>query len=371
MQNALALARRGLGITWPNPAVGCVIVREGETGGPVVVGRGWTQPGGRPHAETEALARAGERARGATAYVTLEPCSHHGKTPPCAGALIDAGINRVVVAIADPDDRVSGRGIDMLKRAGIDVGVGLCDDEALDVNRGYLLRQSENRPLFSLKTATTLDSRIATASGLSQWITGTEARKFSHLLRATHDAIVVGAQTAAVDNPSLTCRLPGLDQHSPVRIVVDSQLSSIPPEHELITSAADTATWIYTTEDADHGSASRLTEAGAVVIPVASLEDGRVDLKAMAGDMAARGLTRVLVEGGGSLASGFLMAGLIDRYYSIRHPAIMGGDGVSAIASMSIRSLPEMIAFTYRASWSMGADFVEVFDRLDPPDNLE
>jgi len=370
MQNALALARRGLGITWPNPAVGCVIVREGEAEGPVVVGRGWTQSGGRPHAETEALARAGERAGGATAYVTLEPCSHHGKTPPCADALIDAGICRVLVAVTDPDERVSGRGIEMLTRAGIDVDIGLCEDEALDVNRGYFLRNNANRPFFSLKTATTLDSRIATESGLSQWITGPEARKFSHLLRATHDAIIVGARTAAVDNPSLTCRLPGLDRHSPVRIVADSRLS-MPPDHDLIASAADTATWIYTTESADHGSASRLTEAGAVVIPVASGEDGRVDLKAMAADMAARGLTRVLVEGGGTLASGFLLAGLIDRYYSIRHPAIMGGDGVAAIASMNIRSLPNMIAFTYRASWSMGADFVEVFDRLDPPHNLE
>jgi len=370
MQNALALARRGLGTTWPNPAVGCVIVREGEAGGPVVVGRGWTQPGGRPHAETEALARAGERAQGATAYVTLEPCSHHGKTPPCAGALIDAGIGRAVIAITDPDVRVSGNGIEMLRQAGVDVGIGFCEDEAFEVNRGYFLRQRANRPFFSLKTATTLDSRIATANGASQWITGPEARKFSHLLRANHDAIVIGTRTAVLDDPSLTCRLPGLDQSSPVRIVVDSKLS-IPPGHRLITSASDTATWIYTTERADRKKEFELTAAGALVIPVAGGKDGRVDLIAMAANMADRGLTRVLVEGGGTLASGFLVAELIDRYFSIRHPAVMGGDGIAAIASMNIQALPEMSAFTYRTSWSMGADIVEIFDRIDPPHNRE
>jgi len=365
MENALALARRGLGTVWPNPAVGCVIAAEEDPGGPQIVGRGWTQPGGRPHAETEALARAGERARGATAYVTLEPCSHHGKTPPCANALIDAGIGRIVIAVADPDPRVSGRGIEMLKQAGIEVGIGLCAEEALEINRGYFLRQSANRPFFSLKTATTLDSRIATVNGASQWITGPEARKFSHLLRASHDAIVVGARTATIDDPALTCRLPGLKKYSPVRIVTDSKLS-IPPGQALVASAGDTATWIYTTEYAERARASELIDAGALVITVASREDGRVDLKAMAADMAARGLTRVLVEGGGTLAAEFLLAGLIDRYYSIRHPAVIGGDGLAAIASMDVRSLLEMIAFTYRASWSMGADFVEVFDRLTP-----
>jgi len=370
MLNALALARRGLGAAWPNPAVGCLIVAEDDANGPVIIGRGWTQPGGRPHAETEALDRAGRRARGATAYVTLEPCSHHGKTPPCANALIEAGIKRVVITIADPDERVSGRGIELLKGAGIEVDTGLCREEAFDVNRGYFLRQGEKRPMFSLKTATTLDSRIATANGVSRWITGSEARKFSHLLRAENDAIVIGARTAAVDNPSLTCRLPGLSQKSPVRIVTDSKLSIL-SSHVLITSAADTATWVYTTDGANRGSMAELTDAGALVIPVARGKDNRVELGAMAADMAARGLTRVLVEGGGTLASGFLMAGLIDRYYSIRHPAIIGGDGIAAIAPMKTRSLPEMSAFTYRGSWSMGADIVEIFDRDDSPPNRE
>src|SRR5579862_7078692 len=213
MRGALSLARRGLGNTWPNPAVGCVLVREGR-----VVGRGWTQPGGRPHAETEALARAGRAARGATAYVTLEPCCHHGRTPPCADALIAAGLSRVVAAIEDPDPRVAGGGLARLRAAGLDVESGLCAAEAAEINAGFLSRLRLGRPLVTLKLATSLDGRIATASGESRWITGGPARERAHLLRATHDAILVGTDTVIADNPELTCRLPGLAGHSPVRV---------------------------------------------------------------------------------------------------------------------------------------------------------
>src|SRR5262249_33263856 len=207
MRAALGLAARGIGRTWPNPSVGCVLVRE-DGGSDCVVGRGWTQPGGRPHAETEALARAGEAARGATAYVTLEPCAHTGKTPPCADALIAAGIARAAVAVEDPDPRVSGRGLARLREAGVRVDLGVCAAEANELNAGFFLRVREGRPLVSLKLATSLDGRIATQSGESKWITGEAARRRAHLLRAQHDAIMVGTGTAKADDPELTSPLP-------------------------------------------------------------------------------------------------------------------------------------------------------------------
>src|SRR5918994_6733853 len=224
MAAALALSRRGLVNTWPNPAVGCVIVREGR-----VVGRGWTQPGGRPHAETEALARAGDQARGATAYVTLEPCSHWGRTPPCCDALIAAGVARVVVATGDPDPRVDGRGMRRLREAGIAVDQGLLEAEARAVIAGFVRRITRGLPLVTLKLATTLDGRIATASGESRWITGAAARRAAHALRARHDAVLVGSGTVLADDPDLTCRLPGMERGVPIaRVVADARLRTPP-----------------------------------------------------------------------------------------------------------------------------------------------
>src|SRR5512134_1017521 len=220
---ALTLARRGLGNTWPNPSVGCVLVRDGR-----VVGRGWTQPGGRPHAETEALRRAGDLARGATAYVTLEPCSHHGRTPPCCNALIAAGVARVVCAMRDPDPRVDGRGFARLREAGIEVVEGLLEAEAQALNAGFARRIREGRPFVTLKLATTLDGRIATARGESRWITGPEARREAHALRARHDAILVGSGTAVSDDPDLSCRLPGAAPVKSLRVIADARLRTPP-----------------------------------------------------------------------------------------------------------------------------------------------
>ena len=214
MRAALALARRGLGNAWPNPAVGCVLVKEGR-----VIGRGWTQPGGRPHAETEALRRAGDAARGATAYVTLEPCSHHGRTPPCCEALAEAGIARVVMAMRDPDPRVNGRGLAMLRGAGIAVEEGLLEAEARALNAGFFRRIQAGMPVVTLKLASTLDGRIATASGESRWITGAAARREVHALRARHDAILVGSGTVLADDPDLTCRIPGMERVPMLRVV--------------------------------------------------------------------------------------------------------------------------------------------------------
>src|SRR5580700_3393612 len=262
MRAALALARRGLGSTWPNPAVGCVIVNDGR-----VVGRGWTQKGGRPHAETEALQRAGVAAKGATAYVSLEPCSHHGKTPPCAEALIVARIARVVAAVEDPDPRVSGAGIARLRDAGVKVETGLCADEAAELNAGFFCRVKHGRPLVTLKLATSLDGRIATPSGESRWITGEAARERAHLLRATHDAVLVGTGTALADDPLLTCRLPGLADRSPVRIVLDRNLR-LPATLRLFTEARETPSWVVTLNSSDTVGRKARHDQGVTVIAV-------------------------------------------------------------------------------------------------------
>ncbi len=245
MRAALALARRSLGRTWPNPAVGCVIVRDGQ-----VIARGRTQDGGRPHAEADAIAQAtaqGLSLKGATAYVTLEPCSHHGRTPPCADALVGAGVARVVSALEDPDPRVKGRGHERLRAAGIEVVVGDGAAEAAEINAGFLTRVKEGRPLFHLKVASSLDGRIATASGESKWITGPAARLHGHHLRATHDAILVGVETALADDPDLGCRLPGLAARSPVRLVLDSK-ARLSPQSKLATTAGQRPVWLLCTK---------------------------------------------------------------------------------------------------------------------------
>ena len=248
---ALALAGRGLGNAWPNPAVGCVLVNDGH-----IVGRGWTQPGGRPHAETEALARAGDRAQGATCYTTLEPCAHQGETGPCADALVEAGIARAVVALEDPDSRVAGRGNAMLEKAGIEVATGCMEDRARALNAGFLSRVEKGRPYVTLKLASTLDGRIGTHTGDSRWITGAPARARGHLLRAQNDAVMVGAASALTDDPALTCRLPGLGSQSPVRVVIDGS-ARLPTSHALIAGADEHPTWIVSTQELGGDGAMR------------------------------------------------------------------------------------------------------------------
>ncbi|MCW9035369.1 MAG: bifunctional diaminohydroxyphosphoribosylaminopyrimidine deaminase/5-amino-6-(5-phosphoribosylamino)uracil reductase RibD [Rhodospirillales bacterium] len=356
---ALGLARRGLGNVWPNPAVGCVIVREGE-----IVGRGWTQPGGRPHAETEALKRAGEKAKGATAFVTLEPCDHTGKTSPCSQALIDAGITKIVVATTDPDPRVSGKGIDRLKKAGIEVVVDVCKAEADALNEGFFRRIKDNRPLFTLKTATTLDGRIATHSGESQWITGASARKVGHWLRANHDAIMVGSGTAITDNPELTCRLPGMEEHSPVRIFFDSRMR-LPLTHKLVSTALKTPTWMVTLPGGDQTRKEAFHNCGVVIIEVEADKDGYPNLPLAAKAFAERGLTRVLVEGGSHLAATLLEYDLIDRVAWMRAPKIIGGDGIPALTGFGVDKLLQAAEFKRTSLGEAGIDQVEFYKRKD------
>jgi diaminohydroxyphosphoribosylaminopyrimidine deaminase/5-amino-6-(5-phosphoribosylamino)uracil reductase len=361
MRAALALARRGLGNVWPNPAVGCVLVRPGGAGGRVV-GRGWTQPGGRPHAETEALARAGGAARGATAYVTLEPCSHHGKTPPCADALIAAGIGRAVVALEDPDPRVNGGGVAALRAAGIAVETGVLGEAAAALNAGFLLRVREGRPFVTLKLATTLDGRIATASGESRWITGEAARDWAHGLRASHDAVMVGIGTALVDDPELVCRLPGLPLRPTVRIVVDSALR-LPVASRLVQGAARAPLWIVAASEADHGRREALVAAGADIIGVASDPRGRPDIGAALRALGARGLTRVLVEGGGGLAGSLLAAGLVDAVAWFHAPRVIGDGGRPAVAAFGVDRLAQAPTFVRTAVRTLAADVLETYRR--------
>ncbi|HYG88290.1 MAG TPA: bifunctional diaminohydroxyphosphoribosylaminopyrimidine deaminase/5-amino-6-(5-phosphoribosylamino)uracil reductase RibD [Azospirillum sp.] len=359
MRAALSLAARGLGTVWPNPSVGCVLVKDG-----VVVGRGWTQPGGRPHGETEALRRAGEAARGSTAYVSLEPCNHHGKTPPCTEALIAAGVARVVVACEDPDPRVAGSGIKRLRDAGIRVDVGVCADEAWEMNRGFFARILHDRPLVTLKLATTLDGRIATYRGESQWITGPEARAMGHGLRARHDAIMVGIRTVLADNPELTCRLAGLEDRSPVRIVFDSRLR-LPLTSKLVRTAKQVPTWIVTCADADGLRGKALADCGVQVIPVVADGAGLPDpVQAMA-DLAGRGLTRVLVEGGATLAASLLRAKLVDRLEWFRASRIIGGDGTAAVAAFGVDALSHAAGFDRVRVRRAGDDLVESYVRRE------
>jgi len=355
MHAALALARRGLGSVWPNPAVGCIVVKEGR-----VVGRGWTQPGGRPHGETEALRRAGEAARGAVAYVSLEPCCHWGRTPPCVDALVNAGVRRVVVALEDPDPRVAGEGVHRLRSAGLDVEVGVCAEEAAEVNAGFLSRLLLGRPLVTLKFAASVDGRIATARGESQWISGPPARERAHALRASHDAIMVGTGTVVADNPQLTCRLPGLGHRSPVRVVIDRHLR-IPSAVRLIADAQQVPTWVLTSRSVDAARRATFLESGVTLIDIEQDCAGQIDLAAALRALGERGITRLLVEGGSRLAAAFLRARLVDRLVWVHAPLVIGGDGIPAIAKLDLAALAAAPAFERLSTETIGDDVLTTF----------
>ena len=357
MRAAIALARRGLGEVWPNPAVGCVVVQGGR-----VVGRGWTQPGGRPHGETEALLRAGAAARGATAYVSLEPCCHWGKTPPCTDALIAAGVARVVIPIEDPDPRVSGQGIAKLRGAGIIVETGLCAEDAAELNAGFLMRMHDGRPLVTLKLATTLDGRIATHAGESQWITGPLARDRGHALRASHDAVMVGSNTVIADDPFLTCRLPGLAHRSPVRIVVDSRLR-VPLTARVVADARRLPTWFLTLRDGDKLRQDAFRDCGVELIEVDADDGAGIALGEGLRALGQRGVTRVLAEGGSRLAASLLRERLVDRLAWFRAPRLIGGDGVPAVAAFGVARLTDAPGFERGGLIEAGEDILETYRR--------
>lgn len=353
MRAALALARRGLGTVAPNPSVGCVIVRDGR-----IVGRGWTQPGGRPHAETEALRRAGPAARGATAYVTLEPCCHWGRTPPCTDAMIAAGLARAVIATRDPDPRVNGEGVARLRDAGIAVTEGVLEHEATALNAGFILRVRAGRPLVTLKLATTLDGRIATAAGESRWITGEAARRLAHGLRARHDAILIGSGTALADDPELTVRIPGLvprGHPGPVRIVADGR-ARLPLTARLVATARAVPTWVVTTPAADRHRVAALAECGVTVIAVPPDANGQPEPLAALRALAQRGITRVLVEGGARLAASLLRAGLVDRLAWFHAPSVLGSDATPAVGALALPDLAAMPTWRVVEEERLGPD---------------
>lgn len=357
MAVALRLARRGIGRTADNPSVGCVLVRDGR-----IVGRARTSDGGRPHAEANALERAGPAARGATAYVTLEPCAHWGRTPPCSQALIDAGVARVVVAVEDPDPRVDGGGLAMLRAAGIDVVSGVERAAGETVHADYLACRRAGRPIVTLKLAASLDGRIATATGASRWITGPEARARGHLMRARHDAILVGSGTASADDPALTCRLPGLEAQSPVRVVLDSRLS-LSPSSRLAATAGQVPTWLICADGEDSSRREALAGLGVTVLPVAPDAEGRPAIAAVLSVLAARGIKSVLVEGGAAVAAAFLRANAVDTLALFRAPVAIGGDGRAALDGLCVTDLDGAPRFLSDGIECLGADTLETLRR--------
>jgi diaminohydroxyphosphoribosylaminopyrimidine deaminase/5-amino-6-(5-phosphoribosylamino)uracil reductase len=355
MALALALGRRGLGRTWPNPAVGAVVVKDG-----VIVGRGWTQPGGRPHAETEALRRAGDAARGATLYVTLEPCSHYGKTPPCADAVIAAGITRVVSALTDPNPEVAGAGHWRLAQAGIVTEVGIGADEARRAHAGHIRRVQDGRPLVMLKLAVSADDKVALAGRKPVRITGEAANARVHLMRATSDAVLTGIGTVLADDPLLTCRLPGM--HSPVRVVLDGSLR-LPPASKLVTTARQTPLWVVTGEGASQEREKALVAQGVEVQRVATAADGRLDLAAVLKLLAQRGITRLMVEAGPILAAALVRADLVDAAAVFRAPAPIGPDGIDALDALPLSALTRSPRLASIGSEVVGVDVVEMYER--------
>jgi diaminohydroxyphosphoribosylaminopyrimidine deaminase / 5-amino-6-(5-phosphoribosylamino)uracil reductase len=354
MSLALTLGRRGLGRSWPNPAVGAVIVRDGA-----IVGRGWTQPGGRPHAEVEALRRAGEAARGATMYVTLEPCSHFGKSPPCADAIIAAGLARVVSAMEDPNPEVAGAGHARLRAAGITVEVGLGGEEARRDHAGHIRRMRDGRPHVLVKLALSADGKAGAAGRRPAPITGEAARDRVHLMRAQSDAIMIGIGTALADDPMLTSRLPGMEKDSPVRIVLDSALR-LPEGSRLAQSARQVPLWVIAAPDAPRAAEEMLRAQGVEVLR-SSACDRRIDLAAALKLIADRGITRLMVEGGPTLGAALLAADLVDEARLFHSPTPLGADGIDALNGAAKAALARQLQPV--SSELVGADRQDIYER--------
>jgi len=353
MRSALMMARRGDGRTAPNPAVGCVIVKDD-----VLVGRGVTADGGRPHAETVALASAGGSAKGATAYVTLEPCSHHGQTPPCCQALIAAGIARVVIGIQDPDERVSGRGIAAMTAAGITVTTSVLKDAIVDQLAGYRQARLMGRPQVTIKIATSLDGKIALRDGTSQWITGALARQYVHLLRSRHDAVLTGAGTVRADNPMLTCRLDGIT-HQPLRVVMASG-QGLDPRSEIFATSGQFPTLVICPDASSH---KYTLPVEVKTVAVKTGQDGYPDPMNTLSALAKQGMTSVLIEAGGTLLASFIKAGLVDRIIWIRNPMVIGGDGLPAVAELGLTKLDAGRGYRLDHRQLLGEDVLEIWQR--------
>ncbi len=349
MKMALNLSRRGLGATHPNPSVGCVIVKDNH-----VIGRGWTGPSGRPHAEINALESTVASADNSTVYVTLEPCSHQGKTAPCASALVNAKVSKVIIATIDPDPRVSGKGIKIIEDADIDVEVGLLKDEADFINQGFFQKIILNRPLLTVKFASSIDGKIAHKKSEKSWITGTESRKRGHLYRANHDAIMVGIGTVLVDNPMLDCRINGLEDRSPIRVVVDTELRC-DINTKLCVSAGKIPLWIMTSSN-DVKKIATFENVGVKIFILDKDKSGYVNIDQVMKTLAQQGITRVLSEGGGKLNASLIKAGLIDRLLWFKSKETIGEKGVNALYDIDVNELDQHLNFILIDEGLSGSD---------------
>jgi diaminohydroxyphosphoribosylaminopyrimidine deaminase/5-amino-6-(5-phosphoribosylamino)uracil reductase len=354
MALALALGRRGLGNTWPNPAVGAVIVKDG-----VIVGRGWTQPGGRPHAEVEALRQAKKQAQGATLYATLEPCSHQGKSPPCADAIIKAGIARVVSALEDPDSKVAGKGHEKLRAKGIQVDIGLGAEEARRAHAGHFTRVQHGRPFVTLKLAVSADGKAGLAGRKPVQLTGEEARTRVFQMRAQSDAILVGIGTVLSDNPQLNCRLPGMLERSPVRVVLDAGLK-LPMAVSVVATVRETPTWVFTSRKPSGIAEEILQQKGCKVFRVDE-RNGKLDLGEVLKVLTVEGITRLTVEGGPTVAAAFVDGDLIDEAVLLRSEKTIGDGGIDALEGMALSDLTGTLHA--RGTEKLGADTLETFVR--------
>lgn len=352
MQLALKEAAKGVARTSPNPPVGAVLVKKGR-----LIAVGHHKKAGGPHAEIVALRKAQRRAKGATLYVTLEPCAHHGRTPPCTEAVINAGVSRVVIGIRDPHRLVRGKGIQALRRKKVRVAVGVLQEEVENFYRPYRTFVTQQRPFVILKTAASLDGMIATSSGDSKWISGPEARRHSHQLRNRVDAILVGSETIMQDDPRLTTRLgPGRRGHDPLRVIIDSRLRT-PPQAKVLRVVSEARTLIVTTEEATRMRERILTEEGAEVIRCLSHSDGRVDLEDMLRRLRERGVMSLLVEGGATVHSSFLREHYVDRLSIYVAMKLIGGDGVPMFSDLRLPSLSRAIRLKNTHFEPIGGDF--------------
>ncbi len=356
MAQAIRLARRGLGTTWPNPAVGAVLVRPDLD--MRIVGRGSTGQDGTPHAETVALAEAGDLARGATLYVSLEPCSHYGRTPPCVDAIIAAGVARIVAAMTDPNPLVAGQGFARLRDAGVAVDVGLPEESARDQILGHIIRVTEGRPAITLKIAAGSDDLIPAGKGTPNFVTGEIARAHTHLLRARHDAILVGRGTIEADDPALTCRLPGMAPRSPVRIVLDSR-AKLSPNARILSDPLASPVWVVCGESADPASIATLTDAGATVLPVGVSASGKPEISSVLDALSARGITTVLVEGGPRIWRAFLDAGAVDRVALYRGAAAAAEGSLKPFETEGLDRLTSDPHFSLFSTRRLGPDVLE------------
>lgn len=359
MHHAIAIANMAIGTTAPNPTVACVIVKDGK-----IIASAHTAKNGRPHAETIALSDAGENADGATAYVTLEPCSHYGKTSPCALALIESGVKRVVIATTDPFPQVNGNGITMLKDAGIEVTTGIYEKEARQQNEGFFSIQEKKRPFVTLKTATSFDGKIALKDGTSKWITGEQSRSYVHLMRARNDAIVTGIATVIADDPAFTCRLPGMGDRSPVRVILDTNLS-IPTTCQLVQTANITPSWVVTLEKTITSQPDKvkfLEESGVKLIAVRPASNGKICMDDAMFQLGKNGINTIMIEAGKSINTAALHLGLVDRIAWFRAPLIIGNEGIPAFSNMQLQTLVDASNFTIVSSRNIGNDTLQILD---------